>query len=434
MNGPHAGRLRRATGVATLVAGRILDADTAEQALTRDGVDLVAMTRALIADPDLPRTYAAGHTPRPCISLNEGCIGRLYQGRPMWCSVNPGIREPEVDLGTGVELPVHRRVVVVGGGVAGAEAAFRAAERGSSVVLFEQGDRIGGRAELAGRRPGRERWGLYLDWLVERLERTGVDVRLRTAPTVDDVLALEPDSVVIASGSAPRWPSWVAGAPSTVVDADSVVARTPQPAEPGAVALVVDDEGGFVAPTAAEALAAAGWTVRIATSLTSVAAEVDPTQVWFVRRRLKLAGVELVDSVGPDHDGTSWSLVDLESDLRRPAGRVDLVALAGVRRSADTLSAGLAAAAPDLEIVKVGDALAPRNLLDAAAEGARAGAAWLKPEVSASPGPGRRRLTLARPERYADRRAVPLPGPEALRTGKAYRSRGRRGAVRGGTR
>src|SRR3954453_8365168 len=139
VNGPHAGRLRRAKGEPGVGAGRILDADTAEQALTRDGVDLVAMTRALIADPDLPRTYAAGGTPRPCISLNEGCIGRLYQGRPMWCSVNPGIREPEVDLGQGAERPVHRRVVVVGGGVAGAEAAFRAAERGSSVVLFEQG-------------------------------------------------------------------------------------------------------------------------------------------------------------------------------------------------------------------------------------------------------------------------------------------------------
>ena len=383
LNGPHAGRLRRATGVPTLVAGRILDADTAEQALTRDGVDLVAMTRALIADPDLPRTYAAGGTPRPCISLNEGCIGRLYQGRPMWCSVNPGIREPEVDPGAAGQPAPYGRVVVVGAGVAGAEAAFRAAERGSAVVLFERGDRIGGRAELAGRRPGRERWGLYLDWLVARLATTGVDVRLRTAPTVDDVLGLEPDQVVLASGSVPRWPSWVAGAPTPVVDADGVVAQTPTPETPGAVALVVDDEGGFVAPTAAEALAAAGWTVRIATSLTSVAAEVDPTQVWFVRRRLKLADVELLDSVAPAHDGTAWTLVDLESDERRPAGRVDLVALAGVRRSADVLGGALAAAAPHLDVVKVGDALAPRNLLDAAAEGARAGAAWLKPEVSA---------------------------------------------------
>ena len=86
--------------------------------------------------------------------------------------------------------------------------------------------------------------------------------------------------------------------------------------------------------------------------------------------------------------------MDLESDRRRPAGRGDLVALAGVRRSADTLSAGFAAATPDLEIVRVGDALAPRNLLDAAAEGARAGAAGSGPGVSGG-GTGARRSRVA---------------------------------------
>jgi 2,4-dienoyl-CoA reductase-like NADH-dependent reductase (Old Yellow Enzyme family) len=360
VSGEVGGGMRRATGVPVLVAGRILDADTAERALTEDGVDLVAMTRALIADPELPRKYAAGETPRPCISLNEGCIGRLYQGRPMWCSVNPGIREPEVD--TPAAGGTTSRVVVVGGGVAGAEAAYRAAERGSDVVLLERGRQIGGRAEIAGRRRGRERWGLYLDWLTEQLRRTGVDVRLGVEPSPEDVLALDP---------------------SPVVDADEVVAQAPAPSREGSVALVVDDEGGFVAPSAAEALVAAGWTVRVATSLTSVAAEVDPTQVWWVRRRLKLAGVELVGSVSPAHDGTAWSLVDLESDERRSAGRVDLVVLAGVRRSADTLTARLHALRPELTVVRVGDALAPRHLLDAAAEGARAGAGWPKPAVPA---------------------------------------------------
>lgn len=380
VSGAVGGGMRRATGVAVLVAGRILDADTAERALTEDGVDLVAMTRALIADPELPRKYAAGETPRPCISLNEGCIGRLYQGRPMWCSVNPGIREPEVDAPSGAATT--SRVVVVGGGVAGVEAAYRAAERGSAVVLYERGDRIGGRAAVAGRRRGRERWGLYLDWLDEQLRRTGVDVRLGVEPSAEDVLALEPDEVVVATGSVPRWPAWVVGAPSPVVDADVVVTQPPAPARPGAVALVADDEGGFVAPTAAEALITAGWTVRIATSLTSVAAEVDPTQVWWVRRRLKLAGVELVGSASPTHDGADWFLVDLESDETRPAGQVDLVVLAGVRRSADTLTPRLRELSPDLAVVRIGDALAPRHLLDAAAEGARAGRGWPKPAVS----------------------------------------------------
>ena len=145
--------------------------------------------------------------------------------------------------------------------------------------------------------------------------------------------------------------------------------------------MVVDDEGGFVAPTAAEALAAAGWHVRIVTPLTSVAADVDATQVWWVRRRLKQTGVDLIDSAVPDHDGNTWSLVDQESDEKRPAGRVDLVVLAGLRRSLDELSDGLTAARPHLDVVRVGDALAPRHLLDAVADGARAGAYAPTPEL-----------------------------------------------------
>jgi hypothetical protein len=106
-----------------------------------------------------------------------------------------------------------------------------------------------------------------------------------------------------------------------------------------------------------------------------VAAHVDPTQAWPVRRRLKQAGIEFTESVTPEHDGSAWSLTDLESDQTRPAGPVDLVVLAGPRRSPGELSDGLTAAQPGLEVVRIGDALAPRNLLDAAAEGARAGAA-----------------------------------------------------------
>jgi dimethylglycine catabolism A len=379
--GAMGGRMKSATGVPVLVAGRILNGEMAERALTENGVDLVAMTRAIIADPDLPRKSAAGITPRPCISLNEGCIGRLYQGLPMWCSVNPGVREPELDQlpeASKQEGPT-RRIVVIGGGVAGAEAAYRAAERGSEVVLLERSEGLGGRAELAGRRPGRERWALYLDWLAEQLKSTGVDVRLGGEAALDDVLALRPDVVVLATGSGPRWPAWAANAPTPMIDADEVVANTPQPEGPGKTVMLVDEEGGFVAATAAEALASAGWSVRIATSFTSVAAYVDPTQIWWVRRRLKQAGAEFITSVTPEHDGSAWSLIDLESEETLPAGQVDLVVYAGPRRSVDELSDGLTAAQPNLRVVRAGDALAPRTLLDAVAEGARAGAAWPKP-------------------------------------------------------
>ena len=374
ITGADAGLMRRATGVPVLVAGRILDAATAERALTDDGVDFVAMTRALIADPDLPRKAAAGGASRPCISLNEGCIGRLYQGRPMWCSVNPAIREPDLETSPPLEPRGSRRVVVIGGGVAGAEAAYRAAESGNLVTLYEAAGQIGGRARIAGSRRGRERWDLYLNWLDDQLQATGVDVHLNTAPTAADILALEPDAVILATGSTLRPPDWAASAPPPVVDADLVAAHAPAPPEGSGTALVVDDEGGFVAPTAAESLVAAGWKVRIATGLPHVAARVDPTQVWFVRRRLKQAGVVLIDSVRLVHDDGEWFLQDVETDERSPVGALDLLVVAGFRRSLDELSADLLAARPDLTVTRVGDALAPRTLLDAVAEGARAGA------------------------------------------------------------
>ena len=123
----RAAGFRQAVGVPVLVAGRNVEPEVAEECL-QSGVDLVAMTRAIIADPDLPLKVTTGARKRPCISLNEGCIGRLYTGLPMWCSVNPAIREPE--LGQLAPAAEPRRIVVVGAGVAGLEAARGAAVAG----------------------------------------------------------------------------------------------------------------------------------------------------------------------------------------------------------------------------------------------------------------------------------------------------------------
>jgi 2,4-dienoyl-CoA reductase-like NADH-dependent reductase (Old Yellow Enzyme family) len=370
-----AGRMRTLTGIPVITAGRILDAETAEHALRDQGVDFVAMTRALIADPDLPRKLLTGGRPRPCISINEGCIGRLYSGMPMECSINPAIRNPE--LGDGTELNttsdggVVEHVVVVGGGVAGAEAARRAARRGHRVTLLEEQPRLGGRARTAGLRRGRQRWDLYLDWLEAELRDLGVDIRLGAPATADTVTALAPDSVVLATGSRPRRTSWH-DSDVAVADADEVIVAPPVPHGTGAVT-IIDPEGGFTAPTAAEALVGAGWTVRIITDLPYVAAKVDPTQVWFVRRRLKKAGVDLQGRVELTRDAEGWGLLDLESDDRQGMATPDLIVVAGSRTARDDLFRTLTEALPHTPVHRVGDALAPRTLRDAVAEGAAAG-------------------------------------------------------------
>ena len=168
-----------------VVAGRNVEPAMAD-ACVASGVDLVAMTRAIIADPDLPEKARVGRAARPCIGLNEGCIGRLYTDRPMWCSVNPSVRDPELaELAPAarrdgsssweVEWPGWRRHAVP-------------RSRSLSRAL---------RAPLAGRRAGSPRRGptrtralaRYIDWLQDEAEAAGAELRTGVAATAQEVLA-----------------------------------------------------------------------------------------------------------------------------------------------------------------------------------------------------------------------------------------------------
>jgi 2,4-dienoyl-CoA reductase-like NADH-dependent reductase (Old Yellow Enzyme family) len=366
----RAARFRAAVGRPVLVAGRNVEPAVAEAALAA-GVDLVAMTRAIIADPDLPRHVSAGVRGRPCIGLNEGCIGRLYQGVPMWCSVNPAVREP--DLAELRPSTAPARVVVVGGGVAGLEAARGAALRGHDVVLLERRAEVGGRARLAAQRRGRDRWPLWLDWLRDEAAGAGAELRLGVEADVDAVLAVAPDVVVLATGSSLR-PEAIVPGPVAVLDADAVLEHgLPVPAP--ARAIVVDDDGAFVTATVAEALAAAGVEVEIVSPHGAVGQLIDETQLPFVIGRLVRAGIVLTpDAEVVESGGGGVRVRHLFAPAEARRADVDLIVVAGKRRAETALGHALRAARPDLPVLVVGDALAPRTLLDAVAEGARAGA------------------------------------------------------------
>ena len=183
---------------------RILTPDEAEGILERGEADAVTLVRALIADPEWASKARAGadDTIRRCTGCNQGCYGNLTQGLPITCVTNPAVGR-EAELGAGHAAPATRakRVVVVGGGPAGLEAAWVAAARGHDVTLLERSDELGGKIRLAAAAPG-ARGARRL----RRLARSGSASAAASTcgsastPTADGVLALEPDAVIVATG------------------------------------------------------------------------------------------------------------------------------------------------------------------------------------------------------------------------------------------
>ena len=199
----------RETGdLPSIVTGRFRTMEEVDQAIRMGQADLVGMTRATIADPDLVRKTQAGDVSRvrPCIACNQGCVGQLLgPSRKVGCAVNAAAGF-ELEFGD-QNLPVpeaRKKVLVIGGGPAGMEAARVAAKRGHDVTLAEAMPDLGGALELASRAPTRQQFKDFVIWLQDEVYAEGVDVRLSTYVTEDDLDAYGADHVVLATGAEPR--------------------------------------------------------------------------------------------------------------------------------------------------------------------------------------------------------------------------------------
>jgi 2,4-dienoyl-CoA reductase-like NADH-dependent reductase (Old Yellow Enzyme family) len=349
---------QRTSGPAVVAEGRINHPALAERALRDGACDLVGMTRALIADPDMPTKAARGApaTIRPCIGDNL-CIARRIRKFPIACLQNPaaGFEASPPIRGAG------RRVVVVGGGVAGLEAARHAAELGESVTLLEREQHLGGQVLMLGRLPGREEYLLTVEWRERELARLGVEVRRAGgAASIEEVLRLRPDLVVVATGSEP--PARAADGPLTPND---VLAGQPLP---DGAAVVVDEEGHHKGMGVAELLAREDREVTLVPVSGHVGAELASAfALPLALERLLKAGVRVVEGYAVARMAPRRVLLRRAYDGAARTLEAEVVVHAARHRSCDGLVPALRARG--VAAVAVGDARAPRQVGDAIRDG-----------------------------------------------------------------
>ncbi len=270
---PHLAQVKafkREIGVPVFHACRVTDVATARHAIADDCMDMVGMTRAHIADPYIVQKIKAGAeaTIRPCVGAGY-CLDRIYEGGSTLCIHNAatGREETMPQAITPATGPV-RKVVVVGGGPAGLEAARVSAERGHDVVLFEAAPVLGGQIVIAAKAGWRRDLIGIRDWYAGELERLGVDMRTGVYAEADDIAAAAPDVVVIASGGVPDTET-VEGGELAVSTWDILSGSVPI----GDTVLVFDDNGQHPGPSCADFLADQGSRVELVTPDRMAAAE-----------------------------------------------------------------------------------------------------------------------------------------------------------------
>ncbi len=273
-NAPHldfAGEIRAATAFPTFHAAKIPDVATARHAIASGKLDMVGMTRAHMTDPHIVAKIIAGEEDRirPCVGANY-CLDRIYQGGAAFCIHNPSTGR-ELDMPHKIEPAANRRrVVIVGAGPAGLEAARVSAERGHEVIVHEAADQPGGQIRLTALSERRREMISITDWRYQECQRLGVRFHFNSYAEADTVRAERPDVVIIATGGLPHTEVLTQGN-ELAVSAWDILSGD---AKPGSNVLVYDDAGDHSGLMAAEIIARTGARVEVMTPDRTFAPEV----------------------------------------------------------------------------------------------------------------------------------------------------------------
>ncbi len=363
--------IRKAVDLPVVGVGRFKDPLQAERALEDGHCDLVGVVRGQIADADFAAKARAGHTDdtRLCLSCNQECVGRMGLNRWLGCIENPRTGREAEGVGE-VRLTARpRRVVVVGGGPAGMQAAIAAARNGHLVTLLERDRHLGGQVRLAASVPNRAEFGDLVRNQSAECRRLGVAIETEVEADAAEIARRSPDVVVIATGAAPARPWW-AGDATNVCDVRDVLDGG---AAPAGDVVVIDEIGFHHATSVAELLADRGCRVEVVTPGMVVGQDLGITldmENWWIRADAK-GIVQSTELVPMGFDGEVLSL------QHHPTGqmverRPDWVVCAVPAAPLESLYFELRAAG--VEVHRVGDCIAPRRAHAAVVEGERIGA------------------------------------------------------------
>jgi mycofactocin system FadH/OYE family oxidoreductase 2 len=375
-------QVKAAVSLPVFTVGGIKDAALAEEILAAGKADMVAMTRAQIADPDFANKAREGREDEivHCIRGNQGCIGRVFKGLPIACTVNPAAGREGRFGGPLPSADSPARWLVAGGGPAGLKAAATLAERGHEVTLAERAEQLGGQVNLILRTPGREEFRWIVTDLEGQLDRLGVDVRLETEATPALVDELAPDGVVVATGAVPSRTGFSSVNPLVEtlpgVDQENVltgwdVLLGERPV--GRRVVVLDDDGTRAAAGVCEVLLDRGsevelvsrWNALFPSTLTTL----DMSHLYS-RLFGKGLGYRLNTWASAIEDDRV-TVFNLYTGAAETIEGVDTVVLAAGSKANDGLYLALKGQVANLH--RIGDCVAPRKLDHAIYEGYLAG-------------------------------------------------------------